>query len=48
MTVLSINSILTSTLCKLISDEFDGVKKKYEELHLGDKVQIEIWSKLKK
>ncbi len=48
MTVLSINTILTSNLCKLISDEFDEVKKKYEELHLGDKVQIEIWSKLKK
>lgn len=47
MTVININTILTSTLCKLISDEFDGVKKKYEELHLGDKVQIEIWSNLK-
>lgn len=47
-TVLLINTILTSTLCKLISNEFDGVKKKYEELHLGDKVQIEIWSNLKK
>lgn len=47
MTVLSLNTILTSTLCKLISDEFEGVKKKYEELHLGDKVQIEVWSNLK-
>lgn len=48
MTVLSINTILTSTLCNLIANEFEGVKKKYEELHLGDKVQIEIWSNLKK
>jgi hypothetical protein len=47
MTVLSLNTILTSTLCKLIADEFEGVKKKYEELHLGDKVQIEVWSNLK-
>lgn len=48
MTVISINTILTSNLCKLISGEFDEVKKRYEELHLGDKVQIEIWSNLKK
>jgi len=48
MTVLSINAILTSTLCKLISEEFEGVKKKYEELHLGDQVQIEVWSNLNK
>lgn len=48
ITVLSINTILTSTLCNLISNEFEGVKKMYEELHLGDKVQIEIWSNLKK
>ncbi|MDC9721513.1 MAG: hypothetical protein PSN34_01905 [Urechidicola sp.] len=48
MTVLTINTILTSTLCNLISNEFEGVKKKYEELHLGDKVQIEIWSNLNK
>jgi hypothetical protein len=47
MTVININTILTSFLCKLISDEFVGVKKKYEELPLGDKVQIEIWSNLK-
>lgn len=47
MTVLSINTILTSTLCKLISENFKEVKKKYEELHLGDKVQIEVWSNLK-
>ncbi|MBZ9728736.1 hypothetical protein LB467_03475 [Salegentibacter sp. JZCK2] len=47
MTVLSLNTILTSTLCKLIADEFEGVKKKYEDLHLRDKVQIETWSNLK-
>lgn len=47
MTVLSLNTILTSTLCKLISDEFEGVKKKYKDLHLRDKVQIETWSNLK-
>lgn len=47
MTVININTILTSFLCKLISEEFVGVKKKYEELPLGDKVQIEIWSNLK-
>jgi hypothetical protein len=47
MTVININTILTSFLCKLISDEFVGVKKKYEELPLGDKIQIEIWSNLK-
>ena len=48
MTVLSINTIMTSTLCNLISTEFEGVKKKYDELPLGDKVQIEVWSNLKK
>ncbi|MHA6281177.1 hypothetical protein ACXYMT_13430 [Salinimicrobium sp. CAU 1759] len=47
MTVLSLNTILTSTLCKLITDEFAGVKKKYEDLDLGDKVQIETWSNLR-
>lgn len=47
MTVISINTILTSQLCLLISNEFEGVKKKYEELNLEDKVQIEIWSKIK-
>lgn len=47
MTVISINTILTSTLCKLISGEFEGVKKKYDDLHLGDKVQIEVWTNLK-
>lgn len=47
LTVISINTILTSHLCHLISNEFEGVKKKYEELNLGDQVQIEIWSKIK-
>lgn len=47
MTVLSLNTILTSNPCELIADEFGGVNKKYEELNLGNKVQIETWSNLK-
>jgi hypothetical protein len=46
--IVTLNSILSAKLCSLIADSFQGVKQKYEELSVREKVQIEVWKNISK
>jgi hypothetical protein len=43
---LNINSIMTARLCTFLTNSFQGVKQKYTELDIKERVHIETWNKL--
>lgn len=43
---LNINSIMTARLCIFLTNSFQGVKQKYTELDIKERVHIETWNKL--